>query len=58
MRSGQDESQMYPTCEFLDQLDGLMYQDQYVMGSCSLEQSRFECLAGGQTNRKDIVLRT
>jgi len=25
MKPGQDENQMYPTYEFLDQLDGLMY---------------------------------
>ena len=58
IRPRQDKSQMYSTCEFLDRLDGLMYQDQYMMGSCSLKQSRFGCLAGGQTNQKDIVLRT
>ena len=56
-KPGQDESQMYPTCKFLDQLDGPMYQSQYVMESYSLEQSRFRCLGGGQMNQKDIILR-
>ena len=57
MRPEQDENQTYPTCEFLDLLDGLMYQSQYVMESCSLEQLRFRCLGGGQMNQKDIVLK-
>jgi len=38
MKPGQDESQMYPTYEFLDQLDRSMYQNQYVIGSCILKQ--------------------
>jgi len=36
MKFRQNESQMYPTYEFLDQLDGPMYQSQYVMESYSL----------------------
>jgi len=44
MRPGQDKSQMYPTYKFLDQLDGPMYQSQYIIESYSLKQLKFGCL--------------